>query len=496
MLSYFRSIHWKLTLSYAFVTAAAVVFIAALLVGTALVAESLNTSRTHDSFFWSKTAFQDNIPDLIDDPKALGNWLRRIEADGFTQADFTSYTVRESLSYANTFVREAPIYVLDRQLNLVAATRSDATAIGRPFDLSEIGGYSIDGILAAALVGDKNYYAQSLPLPDGQWLSAFPLRRDKDAPISAIVVYRHQPVTFITRANLEIYRLFVTGTAALMLLVSLPLGIVFGWIASRGLRRRLVTLSRAATAWSGGDFSVMPQDRSGDEIGRLTRNLTGMAGQLQSQLQARDELARIEERNRLARELHDTVKQQTYAARMQLSAARNLLKSDPLAAATHLDAAIQLNRETQQELMQIIDELRPTALEGISLAQAIVDYAARWQERTRIKITTSIGANHDRLLPADVQRTLYRILQESLSNVARHAGAESVSISLEQTAHSVTLTVADDGSGFDPTTARDDKLGLIGMKQRLAEVNGTLRVDSRPRAGTTIIAEVQLGTDG
>jgi NarL family two-component system sensor histidine kinase LiaS len=132
----------------------------------------------------------------------------------------------------------------------------------------------------------------------------------------------------------------------------------------------------------------------------------------------------VEERNRLARDLHDTVKQQTYAARMQLTAAKNLLGSNGQAAAEHIEAALQLNRETQQELKLIIDELRPAALEGRGLAQALTEYAARWQEHTGIIVTTSISS--ERSLPFDVEQVLYRVLQEALANVARHAEADSV----------------------------------------------------------------------
>ena len=107
--AFFRRLQWKLTLSYAFVTAGTVIVLAALLVGIALFAESQNTSRTFDSFYWSKTAFQDNIPYLLHDPKALQSWVARIQKTGFTSADFQSYTVRETLDYANTLISGVPI---------------------------------------------------------------------------------------------------------------------------------------------------------------------------------------------------------------------------------------------------------------------------------------------------------------------------------------------------------------------------------------------------
>ncbi len=493
MLNFFRRIQWKLTLSYAFVTAGTVIVLAALLVSIALIAENQTYSRIYDSFYWSKTGFQDNIPYLLDDPEALQTWLDRIQANGFTSPDFQSYTLRETLDYANTLIKHTPIYVLDPELNLIAATpAADPAEVGKPFSSRQIKGYNIQRLLDVALVGNKDYFSQSMILPDGVRLVAFPLRKTDSDPVVAIVIYQVRPVLFATPTNLEIYGVFFTVTALIMLIVALPLGAIFGWLASRGLRKRLVTLSAASKAWSKGDFSVSPRDKSGDEIGELTRNLNSMAEQLQTHIHTRDELARIEERNRLARDLHDTVKQQTYAARMQLSAAKNLLTTNPTASAEHIESALQLNRETQQELKLIIDELRPAALEGRGLAQAISDYAARWQEHTGIKVETTIMG--ERPLPLDVEQVLYRILQESLSNVARHAEADSVSIALEIAPDKVTLTIADNGRGFEPAAVSTDSLGLTGMKQRLAEVNGTLTVETTLAVGTKVIAEVKLWT--
>jgi NarL family two-component system sensor histidine kinase LiaS len=302
-------------------------------------------------------------------------------------------------------------------------------------------------------------------------------------------VYYLKPVTFASPTNLEIYKTFFTVTALIMFAVALPVGAIFGWLASRGLRKRLVKLSTASQAWSRGDFTVSPRDKSGDEIGELTRNLNSMAEQLETLLNTRDELARVEERNRLARDLHDTVKQQTYAARMQLTAAKNLLTTNPSTAAEHIESALQLNRETQQELKLIIDELRPAALQGKGLAQALAEYTARWQEHTGIKVENTL--NGERPLPLDVEQVLYRIAQESLSNVARHAEADSVTLSLNLTPEQVTLSIADNGRGFEPNAVSNNSLGLAGMRQRLAEIGGTLTIESTPSVGTKVIAEVK-----
>ena len=492
MFNFFRRLQWKLTLSYAVVTAGTMIVLTLLLVGVAVYFETQNNSRTLSSFYWSKTGFQDNIPYLLDDPQAQQRWLERVQKSGFNWSDFQSFTVRETLDYANTLiVGTEPIYVLDVDLNLIAAAPLDnASLIGKPFKPRALIGFSMESILEAALVGDKNYYAQSIPSADGTRLVAFPLRKSDDDPVVAIVVYHIKPVAFVTPSNLYLYQTFFLVTMFIMFFAALPVGAIFGWLVTRGLRRRLVTLSAASQAWSKGNFSVSPRDSSGDEIGELTRNLNNMAEQLQALLYTRDELARVEERNRLARDLHDTVKQQTYAARMQLTAAKNLLGSDITAATGHIDTALQLNRETQQELKLIIDELRPAALQGKGLARALKEYADRWQEHTGIRVETAV--NGERSLPLEVEQALYRVLQEILSNIARHAEADTVRLSLSMAPEKVTLFVADNGRGFEVNNVSSSSYGLSGMKARLNEVGGTLNIDSTPSIGTAITAEVKL----
>ena len=501
--SFFSRFQWKLTFSYAFVTAATVILLAMFLVAFAIFAESQNNTRTYDSFFWSKTVFQDNVPYMLDDPEALQTWLDRVRESGFTWNDFKSYTVRESLDYAGS-VRNTPIYVLDLDLNLIASSpAAESAQAGKPFVLEEHFPYDIQPILDAALVGDRNYYAQSLRRDNNIYTVAFPLRKgdgfpffplsDTD-PVVAIVIYGVQPISFATQTNIEVYGLFLFATVSLVVAFSFPVGAIFGWLASRGLRRRLTNLSKASQAWSQGDFSATPLDKSGDEIGELTRNLVSMAEQLQAHMQTRNELTRLEERNRLARDLHDTIKQETYAARMQLTAAKNLLTTNPEAAAGHIEAALQLNRETQQELKLIIDELRPAALEGRGLAQALSDYAERWQEHTGIRVDTVIRGEYS--LPLGVEKVLYRVLQESLSNIARHAEADSVSLTLEVSPARVMLCIADNGCGFDPTSVSAKSYGLNNMKQRLTEVNGNLAVESASGTGTKVTAEIPLSPQG
>src|SRR5205807_4599506 len=128
--------------------------------------------------------------------------------------------------------------------------------------------------------------------------------------------------------------------------------------------RRLKNLTAAASRWSRGDFSTPAEDTSEDELGQVTQQLNLMAEQVQNLLQARQKLATLEERNRLARDLHDSVKQQVFAVAMQIGATRLLIQRDTAAAEVRLNEAQKLVRQAQQELTSLIRELRPVALEG------------------------------------------------------------------------------------------------------------------------------------
>jgi NarL family two-component system sensor histidine kinase LiaS len=193
----------------------------------------------------------------------------------------------------------------------------------------------------------------------------------------------------------------------------------------------------------------------------------------------------------LARELHDTVKQQTFATLMQVRAARNRLAADPggagsAAADHHLAEAEEIIRTSEMELGRLVAELRPAGLEGQGLAKALRAYAATWAEQSHIPAAVSI--QNERTLPLDTEQTLYRVAQEALANAARHSRASAISLRLVYAPTSVSLTVSDNGVGFDPR-AHAAGFGLESMRQRLAELRGRLTVETSP-AGTTVQAEV------
>jgi signal transduction histidine kinase len=207
-----------------------------------------------------------------------------------------------------------------------------------------------------------------------------------------------------------------------------------------------------------------------------------------AQRQVQD-LAVAEERNRLARELHDSVKQQVFATIMQLGAARVLLERDPNAARVHLLEAEQLAQQSGAELSLLIHELRPVALGDKGLAAAIQAYAADWSRQS--KIEAEVRARGAGALGPAAEHALVRVTQEALANVARHSHASAVTVDLELAVDAATLTIADNGCGFD-TNAASHGVGLDSMRERLEALGGRLRVESKPGAGTTIKARYEV----
>jgi signal transduction histidine kinase len=273
------------------------------------------------------------------------------------------------------------------------------------------------------------------------------------------------------------------------LLLAVLLGTVTGVLISRNLVRRLNRIGQAASNWSRGEFQVMVEDHSRDELGQLVSDLNSMAEQFKSLLSARQTLAVIEERNRLARELHDSVKQHVFTNALLVRAARKVLPRDPQKAQQHLQEAEELAEQTQQELIELIQALRPAALVNKGLASVIQDYLAAWSKRTGIAFDLRSREVHS--ARPEIEAALFRILQEALANVARHSKASQVEVALSGNADSLYLKVRDNGIGFEMQQVADKGVGLTGMRERVEMLSGKLTIESSP-VGTAVEATVPL----
>jgi signal transduction histidine kinase len=278
--------------------------------------------------------------------------------------------------------------------------------------------------------------------------------------------------------------------AVILLLPAVFLSTYFGFLSARWLDRRLAGLRLATQSWRRGDFSVAVQDESSDEVGAFGQELNRMAEELELLMHTRPALASMEERYRLARDLHDSVKQSLTAAGFQLSAARSLTEKEPGAAKECLARAADLVYEAQQELSAIIAELRPPGLHHQDFSTAVREYLEKWSRRVNIKADFKIMG--DIKIGSELEECLFRLLQEALSNAARHSGASLVEVHLGLINQKVTLSITDNGRGFDPETARGKGQGLRNMRERITALNGKLVLKSHPGQGSTILALIPL----
>ena len=193
------------------------------------------------------------------------------------------------------------------------------------------------------------------------------------------------------------------------------------------------------------------------------------------------------ERRRLARELHDQTGQELTSVLLGLKAVEEASGEEERAEA--LAAVREQVVETLHDVRRLAVELRPKALDDFGLVAALERLRDTFSEQTgmRVDLEPQLGGR----LPSDVETALYRIVQEALTNIVKHAQASSVSIVLTRTDRAVTAVIEDDGRGFSPDE-RADGLGLLGMDERLALLGGKLKIESRPGAGATIVAEVPL----
>lgn len=212
-----------------------------------------------------------------------------------------------------------------------------------------------------------------------------------------------------------------------------------------------------------------------------------LLNELQATQQKLRDLAVVEERNRLARDLHDSVKQQVFAISMQLSAARTAL-SESDKAYTPVTEAERLAQQAGAELSTLISALRPPKLENKTLTTAISEHVEEWSRQNKIEIDMAM----DSKISMNVQneQVLFRVLQEALANVARHSEASQVRVTLKAEKDDVILIIEDNGIGFDPKGITKG-VGLDSMKERLAAVNGELEVSSLGSQGTRVTAKVR-----
>jgi len=202
-------------------------------------------------------------------------------------------------------------------------------------------------------------------------------------------------------------------------------------------------------------------------------------------------VAQEEERRRIARDLHDHLGQQLTSLRLKLEAVHNVTEAMPTARAS-LAQADALLTQIDRDIDFLSWELRPAALDDLGLKAVLENYVNEWSRHSRVPVRFHTDGLADARVAPEIEATLYRIAQEALTNVARHARAKSVSVVLERREHTMSLVIEDDGVGFDSSTISNTMIGLVGMRERAEVVGGSLDIEPTAGGGVTVLARVPL----
>jgi two-component system sensor histidine kinase UhpB len=290
--------------------------------------------------------------------------------------------------------------------------------------------------------------------------------------------------------------------AVIFALVGILLSLVVNFVALRAAFRPLYRLQGAALAVRRGDLSARADEAafSDPEIRKLAETFNGTLDEISrdrielNRLASQVIRAQEDERRRIARELHDDTAQVLFAQLIRLSALKSSQDETVHALAESLE---QMTSEALESVRRLALELRPPALDDLGLLAALGDLAQRFSDQLGIPVDYLARGTKTRLAP-DIELVLYRIAQEALTNIAKHAHAGNVWIDLDRSTDDVSLSIRDDGVGFDLSSCAisDDRglgLGVFGMEERAALVGGRLRVWSEPGQGAEVYAYIPLG---
>jgi signal transduction histidine kinase len=328
--------------------------------------------------------------------------------------------------------------------------------------------------------------ALSLTTPEADYFSVLFL------PLALQVMH-----VFSSRSGFRWVGLFTLVMAILMIhgsgwAVGLPLVLInaaaYFFVGSYvAVIRRLETARREA-------------DAARQESQTLLAELQEAHLELQAYAAQVEELAAAEERNRLARELHDSVTQTIFSMTLSAESARILLERDPTKAAAQLDRMRELAQSALAEMRSLISQLRPKTVAEEGLIPALRRHVAERQRQDGLNVALHVEGfeGEEEQLPPEIVEGLFRIVQEALNNVVKHAQTDQAEVRLCPGDETISLLIEDAGVGFEPdhVSSGASHLGLISIGERVRALGGTLRIESQPQVGARIEVEIPLAKEG
>lgn len=473
MFAFAFRLQWKLTLAYAAVTVAVlgILIVTLLFITNTLTFNSpqmdLMMAQALDSAAAGLAPALEKTPP---DYAAMDAWLMKTFHDSTVLLDSSSNT-ELGLSFSTIASQGTLLMILDSHGRVIETNQQYKVTNGK-MGASQV---TIGSELINQALNGETRPAQLLARQGNQHAAVAPIHNQNNQLVGIAYLLVQRPNA------LEMLWISIYSTLSIVVflgILAILIGALFGALTARGLVKRLKRATQATAAWGQGNFTERINDKSRDEIGQLSRDLNKMADQLQALMRANQELAALEERNFLARELHDSAKQQVFATSMNLAAAKALWIRNPEEARKRLEIAAELSRQSQHELTTLVQTLRPAELDRQTLAQALTQAVRFWEKQNGITARCTIQEDGQRL-PADTEQALFRVAQEALSNIARHSGANAAEISLSFTDCQFELNIRDNGHGFDihqPVRG----LGLRSMQERIQGIGGTFTLTSQP----------------
>ncbi|MFC0215208.1 histidine kinase [Paenibacillus chartarius] len=290
----------------------------------------------------------------------------------------------------------------------------------------------------------------------------------------------------------------------MVMMIVAGIGAAYGYWHAERVKRRIDPLLDTMLLLEKGNFSRPVPELGLDEIGRLGEQLNRIMKKWEEQVTSLQRLstdnaelaekarfsAVVEERQRLARELHDAVSQQLFAISMTATAVGRTLDKDFEKSKRQIHLIEEMAAVAQSEMRALLLHLRPVHLEGKRLSEGLSELLQELRAKVPMDITWDM--DDELKLPRGIEDHLFRIVQEAMSNALRHSKASKLEVRLQQRPDAARLTIRDDGVGFDLEAKKHTSYGLVTMKERVSEIGGSLHIVTAPEKGTRIDIRVPI----
>jgi two-component system, NarL family, sensor histidine kinase LiaS len=306
----------------------------------------------------------------------------------------------------------------------------------------------------------------------------------------------------------ELYSLSLLIPALCLTLMAIPVAMIIARLTTRRLATRLQHIIHTSKRLANGDFEARVLDSYQDDIGQIGQQLNSMADGLSQNIHLLRDLAQTNtrlmneveehaiqlERVRLSRELHDDIAQKLFSLSAHSATLPALIEQNAPEAMLLSQNIAQLAEQVNLDLRALLMSLRPANMIQRSLSDAIETLCQQFQDAHHIPVdcTLMLQGKH---IPSGLQDALYRITQEALNNIHKHARAKTVTVSIVEGKHQLIASITDDGVGFDINNLVNGHLGLMNMRERARAVGGQMTIESDSGHGTTIKVILPIGLE-